>query len=280
MAAVRVLTDSAADIPPDLAASLDITVVPLSVHFGETTYLDGETITPEEFYRLLATDPHFPRTSQPSVGRFEEAYARLRDEGAEIVSIHLSSKLSGTFNAASLAARSVEGAKVHLVDSLVASRPQGELVLEAARLAQQGCSIPAILEGIEDLRRRIHFGIMLDTLTHIQRGGRIGRAQGLLGTLLSIKPIVSLEDGVVTPKQRVRTTARALQELAAETRQYAPLAGARIMHSDQKLAEELAKQARPNVPGEIPMQLLGPVVGTHVGAGAVALMTIQARQEA
>src|SRR5579872_643738 len=122
MAQVRVVTDSAADLPADLVEAHGIGVVPLSVHFGENTFLDGETITPAEFYTMLASDPHFPRTSQPSVGRFEETYTRLRDEGAEIISIHLSSRLSGTFNAAGLAARTVESATIHLVDSQLACR--------------------------------------------------------------------------------------------------------------------------------------------------------------
>jgi DegV family protein with EDD domain len=280
MAQVRVVTDSAADLPPELVAEHGITVVPLSVHFGEKTFLDGETITPGEFYHILATDPHFPRTSQPSVGRFEEAYARLRDEGAEIISIHLSSHLSGTFNAAGLAARSIEGAEIHLVDSLQASMLLGELALEAARLKEQGRTVPEVLERVENLRQRLHFGLMLDNLTHIQRGGRIGRAQGLLGTLLSIKPILSMEEGVVVPRQRVRTTARALQELANEAKGWEPLAGLRVMHADApKLAEDLVSLVRPFAPGEVPVQLLGPVIGTHVGAGAVGVISIQAEKK-
>lgn len=279
MAQVRIVTDSAADLTPDVVEAHGITVVPLSVKFGDATYLDGETITPAEFYRLLATDQHFPRTSQPSVGQFEQAYAGLRDGGAEIISVHLTSKLSGTYNAARLASRNVEGVTVHLVDSLLASEPEGELVLEAARLAEQGRPVPEILAAVDDLQRRIHFGIMLDTLTHIQRGGRIGRAQGLVGSLLSIKPILSLEEGVVVPKQRVRTTSKALQELVDDAKRLAPLERICIMHANApKLAETLAGLARPLVEGDIPIGELGAVIGAHVGAGAVGLVSVQARR--
>jgi DegV family protein with EDD domain len=278
MQQIQIVTDSAADIPPDLAAELGITVVPLTVHFGDKTYHDGEDITPPEFYALLKTNSNFPRTSQPSVGRFEEAYRALRD--SEIISIHLSSRLSGTFGAATTAARGVEGAHVHLVDSLLAAMAEGELVLAAARLARRGAGATAILQQLNSLRERMHIGIMLDNLTHIQRGGRIGRAQGLLGTLLNIKPIVALEDGVVVPRQRVRTTARALDELAGGAKAWGPPEHLHIVHANAPaLVKQLQTLLQPFAPGEIPVDFIGPVVGTHVGAGAIGLLSIKQEGE-
>lgn len=274
MQQIQIVTDSAADIPPDLAAELGITVVPLTVHFGDKTFHDGEDLTPLEFYALLKSNSNFPRTSQPSVGRFEEAYRAL--EGAEIISIHLSSRLSGTFNAATTASRNLSGCHVHLVDSMLAAMAEGELVLAAARMARDGAGATDILQRVDSLRERMHIGIMLDSLTHIQRGGRIGRAQGLLGTLLNIKPIVALEDGVVVPRQRVRTTARALEELAGAAKAWGPPERLHIVHANAPaLVEQLQALLRPFAPGEIPVDFIGPVVGTHVGAGAIGLLNIK-----
>jgi fatty acid kinase fatty acid binding subunit len=277
MPQVRIATDSAADIPPDLVAALGIAVAPLSIHFGDTTYLDGETITPAEFYQVMAGSPHFPRTSQPSVGRFEQIYAKARDDGMDVVSIHIASTLSGTFNAAQLAANNVEGARVHLVDSQTASMAEGELVLAAARLAAEDIPAAEIVQRIEELRPAVHPYIMLDSLAHLQRGGRISRVQGLLGTLLSVKPIIEVTRGELIAVQRVRTSSKALQELANNARGQQPLAGLRVLHSNApKLVEGLLDLLKPLVPGrEIPVQLLGPVVGVHVGAGAIGVVTLQ-----
>jgi DegV family protein with EDD domain len=276
MQQIQVVTDSAADIPPQQAAELGITVVPLTIHFGDKTYHDGEDLTPTEFYALLKSNSNFPRTSQPSVGRFEQAYRTLGGGGAEIISIHLSSRLSGTFASATTASRNVEGARVHLVDSLVAAMAQGELVLAAAQMVRDGRGVPEILQHVDSLRQRMHIGIMLDNLTHLQRGGRIGRAQGLLGTLLNVKPIVALEDGVVVPRQRVRTTARALEELAGGARAWGALERMHIVHANAPaLVEQLQALLRPFAPGEVPVDFIGPVVGTHVGAGAIGLLSIK-----
>jgi DegV family protein with EDD domain len=274
MPQIQIVTDSAADIPPSLAAELGITVVPLTIHFGDKTFHDGEDLTPQEFYALLRSNSNFPRTSQPSVGRFEAAYGALREH--EIISIHLSSRLSGTFGAATTASRGVEGCQVQLVDSLLAAMAEGELVLAAARMARDGEGARAILQHLDSLRERMHVGIMLDNLTHLQRGGRIGRAQGLLGTLLNVKPIVALEDGVVAPRQRVRTTARALDELAGGAKAWGPLEHLHIVHANAPaLVEQLQDLLRPFAPGEIPVDFIGPVVGTHVGAGAIGLLSIK-----
>jgi DegV family protein with EDD domain len=280
MPQVRIVTDSASDIPADLVTQLDIVVVPLSISFGDRVYLDGEDLTAEEFYRLLATNPNFPRTSQPSVGRFEQVYTRLRDEGAEVVSIHLAAGLSGTLNAAKLAASHVEGAQVQFVDSLGASMIEGALVIAGARWAAEGLAAPEIARRVEAMRPAVYGLIMLDNLAHLQRGGRIGRAESLLGTLLSVKPIVEVAKGEVNPVQRVRTAAKALQELTKDARRRQPLAEARILHSNApRLVEQLLPMLQPLIPdGTVPVQLLGPVVGVHVGAGAIGVLTVRRQQ--
>jgi DegV family protein with EDD domain len=144
--------------------------------------------------------------------------------------VHLSSRLSGTCNTAAMAARAVEGAHVHVVDSLTACMAEGDLVLTAAHLAEEGLPAAEIARRVEAMRPRVEVAIMLDSLAHLQRGGRIGRAQSMLGTLLNIKPIVSVEEGIVVPKQRVRTASRALQEMADEVKSRGPLASLRIEH--------------------------------------------------
>jgi DegV family protein with EDD domain len=280
MTRVRIVTDSASDIPADLVAALGIVVVPLSISFGDTIYLDGEDLSTEEFYRLLATNPHFPRTSQPSVGRFEQVYAQARDDDADVVSIHLAGGLSGTLNAARTAASNVEGARIQFVDSLGASMIEGALVIEAARLAADGLPAPEIARRVEARRPAVYGLIMLDNLAHLQRGGRIGRAQSLLGTLLNVKPLVEVAGGEVNPVQRVRTATKALQELTNDARSRQPLAALRILHSNAPaLVEQLLPMLQPLAPdGEVPVQLIGPAVGVHVGVGAIGVLTVRKEQ--
>ncbi|HVA92022.1 MAG TPA: DegV family protein [Chloroflexota bacterium] len=280
MGEIRIVTDSASDIPAALAEALRIVVVPLSVQFGPKNYREREELTSTQFYDMLAKNPNFPRTSQPSVGNFEEVYRELAGQGAEIISIHLSSKLSGTFNAASLAAANVPEARVHLVDTLTASMAEGVYALAAARMAADGQPAAAILTAIEALRSRVFVIFMLDSMTHVQRGGRIGRAQSMIGALLNIKPLLIIEDGLVTPRQRTRTTARALREMANLAEERAPLAEAHVMHANApQVAQELAALLQPYVRGTLDIDVLGAVIGTHAGAGTIGFVGVQAEGE-
>jgi DegV family protein with EDD domain len=275
MGTVRIVTDSASDIPAETAAELGITVVPLAVQFGSTNYLEGVDLTATQFYGLLASDPNFPRTSQPSVGRFEEIYRGLIGDEVEIISIHISSKLSGTFNAASLAAANLPGSRIHLVDTLTASMAEGVFVLTAARLAKAGKGAAEILAALEALRPRVFVMFMLDSMTHVQRGGRIGRAQSMIGSLLSIKPLLVIADGVVTPRQRARTTGRALQEMANAAKERAPLIEVHVMHGNApEAAEQLASLLRPYVHGTLDIGILGAAIGTHAGPGTLGFVSV------
>jgi DegV family protein with EDD domain len=277
MQQVQVVTDSAADIATDVARDLNITVVPLSVHFGEQTYVDGATISPAQFYRLLTENPHPPRTSQPSAGQFEQTYRRLHEAGTQIISIHLSSKLSGTLNAAQTAARSLGLEDIHFFDSLGATILEGELVITAARMACAGAPIDEIVAALERQRSAMYGLVMLDSLTYLQRGGRIGRAQTLLGTLFNVKPLVEVYEGEVAPVQRVRTTAKALQVLADDARSRVPLGQLAIIHAAApRTVEALKPLLEPFAPErEIRVQLFGPVIGTHVGPGAIGVYTLR-----
>lgn len=273
--AVRIVTDSASDIPLSERERLGIVVVPLSVQFGDKVYVDGETLDTTGFYRMLSAGNHMPRTSQPAVGRFEQVYQDARDAGDEVLSIHISSVLSGTFGTAGLAARHVEGLRCRLVDSHTVSMGEGYLVQQAARLVGEGMLVEQVAQRIEALRSTIHIYIMLDNLTYLQRGGRIGRAQSLLGTLLSVKPIVTITDEV-QPYQRPRTVSRALDELVAAARKHEPLETLYVGHSAApQLADELVQRLQPLLPGRTIERIeLGPVVGSHIGTGCVGLVAV------
>lgn len=282
MARVHIVTDSTADLPPGLVEreGLDVTTVPLSVHFGSETFRDKVDLTSEEFFRRLATSPVLPTTSQPAVGDFEAVYRRLAADGVPICSIHISSRLSGTYQAAVLAAGGVagEGATVRVLDSLNASLGLGLLVIAAARLARDGAGLDAVAALVEQMTPHIHLIFVLDTLEYLQRGGRVGRAQALIGSLLSIKPILRLDEGVVAPLRRERTRARALETLVSLAGELDRVTTLGIIHSGAPadavaLADRLAPIVRPPVArDQVHISEFGPVVGTHTGPGAVGFV--------
>jgi DegV family protein with EDD domain len=277
---IKVVTDSSVDLPPDLVHELDVTVVPLSIHFGDRTYIDGEDIDAATFYHLLRTEPTHPRTAQPSVGRFEEAYRRIAADGHEILTITLASSLSGTFNSASVAAQNVPEARVTVIDSGTASMAIGSMVIRAARMGREGKTAEQIKAALDEMRPRLNIFLLVETLTYLQRGGRIGRASSLVGTLLDIKPIITLKDGVVMPLRRVRTHNKALQEIVTLVSGDAPIEEIYVMHADARAeAERLASLLRPVV-GDVPIPVnpLGPVVGVHIGPGSLGAALLRARR--
>lgn len=282
MTRVHIVTDSTADLPDGLAEAegLDITSVPLNVHFGAETYRDKVDLTHAEFLRRLATSPVLPTTSQPSIGDFETTYRRLAADGGPICSIHISSRLSGTHQAATLAAGSVlgDGVTVRVVDSLNASLGLGVQVITAARLARDGASLADIVDQIERMAPRVHLVFALDTLEYLQRGGRIGRARALVGSMLSVKPILRLDEGQVVPLRRERTRARALAALVAMAGDLDRVSGLGVIHSGapaeaSELIERLARAVHPPVaPAAVLIGEFGPVVATHTGPGAVGFV--------
>lgn len=274
---VKIVTDSSADLPAQMARDLDVTVAPLSIHFGDKTYIDGQDIDADMFYRLLRTEHAHPRTAQPSTGLFEEAFRDLAAQGEEIVAIMLSASLSGTYNSAALAAQNVPEARVTLIDSRTISMALGSMVLRAARMAREGHSADEIAETVRGMMPRLTVFIMVDTLTYLQRGGRIGRAGSLLGTMLNIKPMITLHDGEVVPLQRVRTRARALQEMAALVQRNQPVEELYVLHTAAyEAAGEFATMLRPFYDGrDVPVMSLGPVVGVHVGPGCVGAVVLR-----
>lgn len=273
--AVRIVTDSTADLPPDVAKQLNISVVPLLVFFGEEGFRDGVDIDSDRFYRMLVESPIHPRTSQPAVGDFLTVYQRLAEEGTDgIVSIHLSSRLSGTVSSAN-AAREEFGDRcaVAVVDSQNVSLGLGMIVIAAAEAARAGAGLEEVRRVAEDAARRTHILFVLDTLEHLQRGGRIGRAQAFIGSLLHVKPLLTVRDGEVHPLERLRTRPRAIDRLleliaAHKAPVYAAVADATTPADADSLEQRmhgLFPEAR------ILRSRIGPVLGAHAGPGVIGV---------
>ncbi len=271
---VRIVTDSTADLMPEEAAALGVTVVPLNVYFGDETLRDGVDIDPTTFYERLATAKELPRTSQPSVERFKAAYEELAKETNEIVSIHLSSRLSGTMNSASVAREEVSHElHIELIDTYTVSLALGAIVTDAAVAANAGASMAEVIDVARRTMDRVSVAIVVDTLEYLQRGGRIGRAAALAGTLLSVKPILSIRDGEVAPVERVRTINGALRRLVELVIAMGPIERLGVVDGDSvNNASEVARQLAAHYPDlTIDRGELGPVVGTHGGPGVVGV---------
>jgi len=268
---VRIVTDSTADLTKEQQQAAGITVVPLNVHFGDQVFRDHVDLTPDEFFRRLKASTQLPRTSQPSVGVFEEAYRTLRESGDEIVSVHLSSKVSGTCNSAQMAAKGVDEQAIEVVDSLSTSMALGFMALEGARLARAGRDRASIAERLRALVPKARVVCVVDTLTYLERGGRIGKARALLGSLLNVKPILQLKDGEVVPVGRARGRPQALNKLVELLERDGHVSQLAIMHgAAQADAEQLRERVAASYPGlDILLTEIGAVLGTHTGPGVI-----------
>jgi DegV family protein with EDD domain len=268
---VRIVTDSTADLTPEQQRAAGITVVPLNVHFGDEVFRDHVDLSTDEFFRRLKASSQLPHTSQPSVGAFEEAYRALLEGGNEIVSVHLSSKVSGTYNSALMAAQSIGGGKIDVVDSLSTSMALGFMALEAANLARAGRDRQTVAGCVQGLVAKARVICVVDTLTYLERGGRIGKAAALLGSLLNVKPILQLKDGEVVPLGRARGRPQALNRLVELLERDGKVSRLAIMHgAAQADAEQLRERVASTYPGvDIQLTEIGAVLGTHTGPGVI-----------
>ncbi len=275
---VRVVVDSTADLPPELAAQWGITVVPCVVHFGQQTFREGVDLSRAEFYRRLAAGPGLPTTSAPGPGVFEAVYLQLATETDQILSIHLSSKLSGVYNSARLGADRVEGAQVAMVDSGSVSMGLGWLAVLAAQAAKTGRDLRAILSLVEAARPRLRLYALLDTLEYLRRGGRVSRLVAALGALLDVKPMLIVKGGEVLPVGRVRTRRRAVERLVWLVEELGPVAQLAVLHSRaHQAAEAFADRLAPLFPREcMVIAEVGPVIGTHVGPNGLGVACVTA----
>jgi DegV family protein with EDD domain len=274
---VRIVTDSACDLPEHVCAELGIEVVPLTIRFGEREYVDRTELSVEAFWRELESSSVLPETAAPSVGAFEETFRRLADEGADgIVCINLSARLSATMQSAVVAAKALEGqTSVEIIDSQSASMGIGNLAAFAARRAQDGASIDDIVREVENRRDRQHLFATVDTLEYLRKGGRIGGAQALLGSMLSIKPVISVVDGAVEPAGKVRTRSKALRFVADQIPE-GRVESISVLHAMAPDLDELLAMVEPKVPGaEVIVGTIGPVIGVHTGPRVIGLAYIE-----
>ena len=273
---IKIVTDSTCDLPPGVFEQYGITVMPLRIHFGMEAFLDGVNITKDEFYQRLRTAPQLPTTSQPSAGEFCEAFRPLVEAGHEVVGILISSELSGTCASALTACELLPEASISVIDSRSTSVGLGMMVQEAARLAEAGVDVTAIKARMEELASKMKLYFVVDTLEYLRKGGRIGGARALLGTMLKIKPLLMVHDGRVEPLQQVRTRRKALRcmiELMAQEMSSASLVHSSMIHAQ---AEDEAKALVAQVQDAIPCEdfficELGPTLGTHTGPGVIGL---------
>jgi DegV family protein with EDD domain len=268
MPGVRVVTDSASDLDQAICDELGIAVVPLSIRFGDKEFVDREELTVDEFYRRLAEAPTLPETAAPSPGAFEKAYRQLADEGAEaIVCVTLSSSVSATMESARNAAEAVRpDLDVRVVDSRGVTVAEGNKAIAAARAARDGAGADEIVATVQELAGRTRTFGALDTLDNLKKGGRIGNAQALLGTLLSIKPIIDISSGTVEEAGRARTRRKALQAVADKLLEHPTVEDLAIMHGQAPdLDDFLALLAPKYTRDDIRVGVIGPVVGTHAG---------------
>jgi DegV family protein with EDD domain len=269
------VTDSAADIPEDLAARNGIVVVPLTVRFGDESYISGVELSSEAFWEKLKTSSEAPATAAPSAGDFQQAFEKLLADGATgIVSIHLSSKLSATYQSAVVAAQEIGNDKVEVVDSLAATAGTGLLALHAAERANTGASAPAIAAEINGMRAQVRLYGAIDTLEFLRRGGRIGGAQALLGTMLKVKPVISLDDGIVEPVTRVRTRTKALEHIAdlvaADKDRIQRLV---VVSGDAPDTDRFLAMLEPHVTiSSEDVWEFGPIIGAHAGPGVMGVV--------
>ncbi|MBU1078138.1 MAG: DegV family protein [Spirochaetes bacterium] len=278
MSKIKILTDSTSDLHPDVKQKYNIHVIPLNINFGDDTFKDGVTLVPDAFYRMLKDNPVHPTTSQPSPEDFKKKYQELLKDGSDVISIHVSSKLSGTTQSAAIAKNELQSDRIHIIDSGFASSPLGLMAIECSRAVGKGRDVPYILEMVEKLKKDMQIYFIVDTLEYLQKGGRIGKAAALIGGLLNIKPILTIKDGMVSPFEKVRGIEKVFDKLSRLFEDYrkknskTEIALGFAYAADRKQLEKLSNKIDDVYEyNSAFISEIGPVVGTHAGPGALAI---------
>jgi DegV family protein with EDD domain len=274
--AVRIITDSACDLPDSVVQSLGIEVVPLFIRFGDDELVDREQLTTTQFWERCSVESDLPSTAAPSPGRFEDTVRKLQGEGATgVLIINLSGELSGTIAAARLAAEKMKASlDVRVVDSRTVTMGLGAIVVACARAAQAGGTIDEIEGLATDLSARCKVWGALDTLENLKKGGRIGGAKAMLASVLSIKPIIEVRDGVVQEGGKQRTRSKALAFLVDKVREASTNPGISqlcVLHADCSDVDAFVGQLKAVYSGEILVGEIGAVVGAHAGRGTIGV---------
>lgn len=278
---VRIVTDSACDVPEEIAAELGITVVPVYINIGEESYLEGVELPRHTFYQKLSNYPVYPTTAAPASGAFTEAYRRLAEEGAsEIVSIHIASSLSATYNAARLGIGDAYAAvPVTLIDTQQITLGAGLLVILAAEAALAGYSGDEIRAMLQARIPRTRVFGMIDNLDALRRSGRVSWAEFGLGTLLQVKPVMLISQGKIEVAAKIRTRKRAESQMMSMVEEYGPFERMAVIHVDSlKMAEQLRIKAEHLMPkDQAPISgMITPAIGIHLGIGAAGFACISA----
>jgi DegV family protein with EDD domain len=280
---VAIVVDSVADLPPQVAEEFRITVVPLVVRFGTDIYRDGLDLSPNQFYGRLRTSKVLPATSVPSPADFADAYDKLAETTHEIVVISVTSKLSGTYQVALQAARLMKKqCRVEVLDSQWAVMAQGFIAMAAAKAAQAGANIDEVLDVARHTMRRVDMYAAFDTLEYLQRGGRIGKAQAFLGSLLKVNPIIVMKDGEVYPCARQRSRAKAIDHLYNLATSFSKVEGLAVEYAtDLDEANRLVQRLHSKYP-QVPIYIsrTSPAIGTHTGPGLIVVSVLGDRQSA
>jgi len=278
---VKIITDTLSDITADLAAKMGISIIPLYVRFGETIYRDRIDITSEDFYRRLVNEPKLPSTTQPSPNDFMELYNKLSQDTDEILVISISSRMSGTSQSASQAKDMVKNkVKIEIIDSLQVAMGLGLVVLAAANVAKKGANLTKTADAARNALSRIHLVAYFDTLKYLAKGGRIGKASGLVGSLLSVKPILTTREGEMAPLTRVRSLSAGMDYLYNFAAGYSKIEALSVEHATTTVeADKLAERLNAIYPKEkIIRSVITPVIGTYSGPGAVCLTVLEAEK--
>ncbi|WP_164668076.1 DegV family protein [Virgibacillus doumboii] len=273
---VAIMTDSTAYLSEELKNQHNIHVVPLSVVFGDTAYREAIDITTEEFYQKVKESESLPKTSQPSIGDITEKFEELANDYDAVISVHLSSGISGTYQAVVSAGEMVEGIDVYPFDSELSAMAQGFYVLEAADMAESGKTPEEILNRLDEVKQTIRAYFMVDDLSNLQRGGRLNGAQAIIGSLLQVKPVLHFVDKKIVPFEKIRTRKKAINRIVGmlgdDAKQGKNLKVAIIHANNEDSAIELKKEIDsmyPNIDSII--SYFGPVIGTHLGEGAIGV---------
>ena len=276
--AVRVVTDSTSDIPHSRAEQLGIEVAPLVVLFGEQEFRDGVDLTGDEFYRKLTSTTLTPTTSAPSVGTFQEAYRKVIREGADaVLELSLANKLSATYGNAAQAAKVVSaetGVSIDVLDSGTVSGGLGMPAEILADEARQGASLEQLKAHAQSMFARVRLYAALDTLEYLKRGGRIGGAKALFGSLMNVKPLIEVRNGEVLALENARTRSKAQERVGQIAAQQGEIEALAVVRSNDEVGEQFTRVARTFWSGPISQYVLGPVVGTHAGPGAGGIIVI------
>lgn len=278
---VKIITDTLSDITADMAAKLGITVIPLYVRFGETIYRDRIDITSEDFYRRLVNEPKLPSTTQPSPNDFAEVYKKLGEQTDEILVITVSSKMSGTSQSANQAKELAKSkVKIEVIDTLQVAMAEGLVVMAAADAANKGGNLAQVAEVARKALSRIHLVAYFDTLKYLAKGGRIGKASGLVGSLLSVKPILTIREGEMAPLTRVRSLPAGLDYVFNFAKGFPKIEAIAVEHATTTVeADKLVERLGAIFPKDkIVRSVISPVIGTYSGPGALALTVLEAEK--